>query len=127
MKKVELALCAGRHEIKNNNGETVDNSFFENTNNFIMSDLRKWEEYAKNRIAELTSAYMVMADIEQAQSEGYTCNTYTCKEKTCICIYVTGLTPLLASLVKASYCFKDLQICLYHYDRDTNKYISQIL
>ena len=127
MKIIELSLCAGRHEIISNKGEEINQSFFSDTDDFSPKDLPAWEKQAVERMGDLTSAYMAMSDVEQAQSEGYTCNKYTCKENIYLCIYVTGLTPLLTSLIKASYRFKGLQLVLCHYDRETGKYVSQTM
>jgi hypothetical protein len=49
------------------------------------------------------------------------------KEKSDILeLYVTGLTPLLISVL--NYCkLFDIKVLLYHYDKETNKYRAQTI
>lgn len=93
------ALCAGRHEIKTNEGvEVVDNIFnhIENPMDF---------DYMEGRASDF---------LHEIENDGVQI----------LNLYITGLTPALTSFLALAQTWKG-KITLWHFDRDTFTYKPQ--
>jgi hypothetical protein len=104
---IHIALCAGRHDIKDVRGNTIDSAVFETITdpmdfNWIEIMADRWL-----RDTHITTGF-IMGSGEQPT----------------ICLYVTGLTPALTSFIKQAQ-FWEYPIVLFHYNRATETYDSQ--
>jgi len=97
---LEVGLCAGRHEIKNEKGEVIDKFIFGHIENPM--DFGWLEGTADMFILE------------------------ECDEQTeVIKIYITGLTPALTSFLAVAKWRPHIKITLMHFNRDTSGYEPQ--
>ena len=98
---LEVGLCAGRHELKNSNGEIIDAYIFDEPIEDPL-DFEALETISK----EFTSTV----------------------ERRDVKLYITGLTPALTSFLRAwrkTPPFKIGLLTLMHYNRDTGGYEPQ--
>lgn len=99
---LEVGLCAGRHELKNSNGEIIDAYIFD----------EPIEDPLDFAALENTSNYFID-------------NLEMCND---IKLYITGLTPALTSfLIRWSkrMSHSGVSLTLMHYNRDTGGYEPQ--
>jgi len=102
LKTLEVGLCAGRHELKNSNGEIITNYIF----NAPIEDPLNFEAL-------------------ETTSNGFIDNMEILTE---VKLYITGLTPALTSfLIRWSkrMSHAPVSLTLMHYNRDTGGYEPQ--
>jgi len=100
---LEVGLCAGRHEIKNEKGEVIDKYIFGHIENPL--DFGALEGMADIFIEEHDLEGEDFIDV--------------------IKVYITGLTPALTSFLAVAKWRKDIKITLMHFNRDTGGYEAQ--
>jgi hypothetical protein len=95
---MQIGLCEGRHEIKTNEGEDLDD--------FVFSAVENPMDFRSHYLQG-----MEWLD-QKSPSE--------------IHLYVTGLTTLLTAFLLAVKDYGDLSLLiLMHYDRDSGNYLPQ--
>ena len=100
MRTLEVGLCKGRHEIKNNNGDEVDEFIFENIENPLDFDLL------------------------EGQASDFLHEIHEVREIELVKLYITGLTPALTAFLALAQTWEG-KITLMHYNRDTDRYVPQ--
>lgn len=97
-KTIKVAVCKGRHEIP----QATDGAIFEQT------------------ITEMNPDLLLEDASERLLSD------FGLKNGDIVHLYVTGLTMATLAIVEA--CLLDgIGLICYHYDRETRKYIPQIM
>lgn len=97
MRTLEVGLCEGRHEIKNDNGEVIDK--------FIFGHIENPLDF----------------DVLEGQASDF---LYEIEEVEVLKLYITGLTPALTSFLALAQTWEG-KITLMHFNRDTGGYEPQ--
>ena len=100
MRTLEVGLCKGRHEIKNNMGDEVDE--------FIFEDIENPLDF----------------DVLEGQASDFLHEIHEVREIELLKLYITGLTPALTSFLALAQTWTG-KITLMHYNRDTDRYVPQ--
>ncbi len=102
LKILEVGLCAGRHELKNSNGEIINNYIFDAPIEDPL-DFEALETISDEFISNLELVNVVK-------------------------LYITGLTPALTSFLlrwRKRMSFAPVRLIMMHYNRDTGGYEPQ--
>ena len=98
--QVSVALCAGRHQIKTNEGVEVIDSIFNHIENPMDFD------YMEGRASDF---------LHEIENNGVQI----------LNLYITGLTPALTSFLALAKHAPTLKITLWHFNRLTGDYMPQ--
>tara|TARA_R100001015_G_C4609822_1_gene165120 strand:+ start:354 stop:674 length:321 start_codon:yes stop_codon:yes gene_type:complete len=99
---LEVGLCAGRHELKNSNGEIIDAYIFDEPIENPL-DFEALETTSREFISRMELVNVVK-------------------------LYITGLTPALTSFLltwRKRMSFAPVRLIMMHYNRDTGGYEPQ--
>ena len=100
MRTLEVGLCEGRHEIKNGDGEVIDEFIFGHIENPMDFDLL------------------------EGQASDFLMDIHEIREIEHLKLYITGLTPALTSFLALAQTWEG-KITLMHFNRDTGGYKAQ--
>lgn len=120
MKKLEVGLCAGRHEMPVDQyifGENIESPM--NFHGLFMQ--------AVHSLATLCEA---IGDVPVAKpGTTYVQASYTTVEvwdrDVELVVYATGMTPALLAVLNAAYAVRFSSITVMHFDRDSGQYMPQ--
>ena len=107
---VHIGLCKGRHDMKKNNGEILDD--------FV------WDDWVREPLNFQKHDAHVRKWIKE--------NPHLFKSDEPFMLYVTGLTPIMAAFLSVWITEighsipKDTVLVLMHYDRNNDRYIPQL-
>ena len=97
---MEVGLCEGRHEIKNENGEIIDKYIYGHIENPLDFD------------------------VLEGQASDFLQEIHEVREIELLKLYITGLTPALTSFLALAQTWGG-KITLMHFNRDTGGYKAQ--
>lgn len=121
MKKINIGLCRGRHEIDAVEGKYLfDEINIDKLDNEFVDALEESAKQALFKACEVSETAATFGDGEYAGLD------YSC-QATMLNLYVTGLTVALTAVIKAAAMVDGLHLRLYHFDRVSGEYTPQIM